>query len=44
MPPIGTVLIGGDIAFRQHHGGHTTINNWPTFIKFAERYFDNLTN
>ncbi len=41
MPPIGTVFIGGDIAFRQHHGGHTTINNWPTFIKFAERYFDN---
>ena len=40
MPPIGTVFIGGDIAFRQHHGGHTTINNWPTFIKFAERYFD----
>ena len=41
MPPIGTALINGDIAFRQHHGGHTTINNWPTFIKFAERYFDN---
>jgi hypothetical protein len=40
MPPIGTALIDGDIAFRQHHGGHTTINNWPTFIKFAERYFD----
>ena len=40
MPPIGTALIDGDIAFRQHHGGHTTINNWPTFIKFAEKYFE----
>jgi hypothetical protein len=39
MPPIGTTLINGDIAFRQHFGGHTTIDNWPTFIKFAEKYF-----
>ena len=43
MPRIGTALISSDLAFRQHHGGHTTINNWPTFIKFAERYFDNAT-
>jgi hypothetical protein len=39
MPPMGTALISGDIAFRQHFGGHTTIDNWPTFIKFAEKYF-----
>ena len=38
MPPMGTELIDGDIAFRQHFGGHTTLDNWPTFIKFAERY------
>ncbi|MEJ2195524.1 MAG: hypothetical protein P8X73_11790 [Ignavibacteriaceae bacterium] len=38
MPPMGTELIDGDIAFRQHYGGHTTLDNWPTFIKFAERY------
>jgi len=43
MPPMGTALINGDIAFRQHFGGHTTINNWPTFIKFAEKYFDSST-
>ena len=41
MPPMGTTLLGGDIAFRQHFGGHTTLPNWPTFIKFAEKYFDN---
>ena len=39
MPPMGTALINGDIAFRQHFGGHTTLDNWPTFIKFAEKYF-----
>ena len=39
MPPMETPLIGGDIAFRQHSGGHTTGPNWPTFIQFAQRYF-----
>ncbi len=39
MPPMGTALINGDIAFRQHFGGHTTLPNWPTFIKYAEKYF-----
>ncbi|HKV25430.1 MAG TPA: glycoside hydrolase family 9 protein [Candidatus Acidoferrum sp.] len=37
-PPIGTPLISGDIAFRQHTGGHTPAPNWPTFIEFASRY------
>lgn len=40
MPPMGTALIDGDIAFRQHFGGHTTVPNWPTFIEVVERYFD----
>ena len=39
FPPIETTLTDGDIAFRQHSGGHTTGPNWPFFIKFAERYF-----
>jgi hypothetical protein len=38
FPPIETPLIGGDIAFRQHSGGHTPAPNWPTFITFASRY------
>jgi hypothetical protein len=33
-----TPLIDGDIAFRQHSGGHTTGPNWPTFLTFASRY------
>ncbi len=38
MPPMETALIDGDIAFRQHSGGHTTGPNWPTFLQFASRY------
>jgi hypothetical protein len=38
FPPIGTALIEGDVAFRQHTGGHTPEPNWPTFIEFASRY------
>jgi hypothetical protein len=38
FPPIETPLIDGDIAFRQHSGGHTPTPNWPTFITFASRY------
>jgi hypothetical protein len=34
-----TALIEGEVAFRQHAGGHTTGPNWPTFLEFAERYF-----
>lgn len=39
FPPIETALTDGDIAFRQHKGGHTTGPNRPTFIKYAEKYF-----
>jgi len=39
FPPIETTLIDGDIAFRQHSGGHTTGPNWSYFIEFASRYF-----
>jgi hypothetical protein len=38
FPPIETPLINGDVAFRQHSGGHTTVPNWPTFLTFASRY------
>ncbi len=38
FPPIETSLIDGDVAFRQHSGGHTPGPNWPTFLTFASRY------
>jgi peptidoglycan/xylan/chitin deacetylase (PgdA/CDA1 family) len=43
FPPIETSLIDGDIAFRQHSGGHTPSPNWPTFLTFAGRYIKNPT-
>ena len=39
FPPVETPAIEGDLAFRQHSGGHTPVPNWPTFILFASRYF-----
>ena len=38
LPPVGTALIDGAVAFRQHPGGHTDLPNWPTFLTFADRY------
>ena len=38
FPEVETALISGDLAFRQHRGGHTTGPNWPSFLLFADRY------
>jgi hypothetical protein len=38
FPSIETPLIDGDLAYRQHSGGHTPAPNWPTFLTFASRY------
>ena len=43
FPPVETALIDGDVAFRQHSGGHTPGPNWPTFLTFASRYFKSPT-
>lgn len=40
MPPEGTPLLEGDLAFSQHKGGHTNGPNWENFIAFASRYWD----
>jgi hypothetical protein len=40
FPPMETALVGGDLAYRQHSGGHTSVPNWPTFLDFAARYFE----
>jgi hypothetical protein len=39
FPPLETTLTDGELAFRQHSGGHTDVPNWPYFIEFASRYF-----
>jgi len=38
FPPQEAALTGGEVAFRQHAGGHTTGPNWPVFLEFAGRY------
>jgi len=38
FPKVETSLTDGDLAFRQHSGGHTPAPNWPFFIEFASRY------
>jgi hypothetical protein len=38
FPEVETPIVDGDLAFRQHKGGHTTGPNWPTFLAFADRY------
>ncbi len=38
FPAVETGITEGELAFRQHKGGHTTGPNWPTFLAFADRY------
>ena len=33
-------IVEGDLAFRQHAGGHTVGPNWPILLTFASRYWD----
>jgi peptidoglycan/xylan/chitin deacetylase (PgdA/CDA1 family) len=40
FPSIETALLEGDLAFRQHSGGHTPGPNWPTFLTFSSRYLE----
>jgi hypothetical protein len=38
FPPVEKALVDGDLAWRQHAGGHTVGPNWPTFLEWASRY------
>jgi hypothetical protein len=40
FPPVETPLTAGELAYRQHAGGHTSGPNWPVFLDFAARYFE----
>ncbi|MES2776857.1 MAG: acetylxylan esterase [Bacteroidota bacterium] len=37
MPPVLTGLLGGELAWRQHDGGHTDAPNFEFFIPWANR-------
>jgi hypothetical protein len=38
MPDVNVGLTDGELAWRQHSGGHTTGPNWPAFLQWANRY------
>jgi lysophospholipase L1-like esterase len=37
MPPVNQ-LIGGELAWRQHDGGHDLTPNWPAFFQWVSTY------
>lgn len=39
FPQLGTAITNGEIAFRQHAGGHSTGPNWSTWIAWASKYW-----
>ena len=40
MPPVNTGLLAGQLAWRQHDGGHTDAPNWKYFIPWADKFLD----
>lgn len=36
FPPVLTPVTDGQLGWRQHRGGHSNRDNWPTFIAFAK--------
>ncbi|MEO7312269.1 MAG: hypothetical protein ABIX01_17845 [Chitinophagaceae bacterium] len=38
MPPVLTGLLDGELAWRQHDGGHTDAPNFKTFIPWASKF------
>ena len=42
MPPVLTPLLDGQLAWRQHDGGHTDGPNWRWFLPWADRELGHL--
>jgi lysophospholipase L1-like esterase len=40
LPPVNHGLLGGQVAWRQHDGGHTDLPNWKYFITWADRFIE----
>lgn len=40
MPPVLTGLLNGQLAWRQHDGGHTDAPNYKYFIPWASKFFN----
>ena len=40
MPPVGTGLLDGQLAWRQHDGGHTDAPNLKYFLQWADKWMN----
>ena len=40
MPPVNTGLLEGQLAWRQHDGGHTDAPNWKYFLPWADKFLN----
>jgi hypothetical protein len=40
MPPVNAGLLDGQLAWRQHDGGHTDAPNWKYFLSWADYFLD----
>jgi lysophospholipase L1-like esterase len=40
MPAVNVGLLNGQLAWRQHDGGHTDAPNWKYFIPWADKFLD----
>jgi lysophospholipase L1-like esterase len=40
MPPVNSGLLEGQLAWRQHDGGHTDAPNWKYFIPWADKFLN----
>lgn len=43
MPPVNTGLLDGELAWRQHDGGHTDAPNMKYFIQWADKFMGHTT-
>ncbi len=42
MPPVNSGLLDGQLAWRQHDGGHTDAPNWKYFIPWADKFLGHM--
>ena len=43
MPPVNVGMLDGQLAWRQHDGGHTDGPNWKYFIAWADKFIKHPT-
>jgi lysophospholipase L1-like esterase len=44
MPPVNVALLDGQLAWRQHDGGHTDGPNWKYFIPWADGFLKHVSS